>query len=52
MDHVVTIYADAFTPTDKALIPTGEVRSVEGTPMDFRTEHRIGSGSTQTMNRW
>ena len=42
MDHVVTIYADAFTPTDKALIPTGEVRSVEGTPMDFRTEHRIG----------
>lgn len=34
--------ADAFTPGDAGLIPTGEIRSVEGTPMDFRTAHTIG----------
>ena len=42
LDHVVEIYADAFTPTDASLIPTGEIRSVEDTPMDFREERRIG----------
>lgn len=34
--------ADAFTPTDTGLIPTGEIRSVAGTPMDFRTAKAIG----------
>ena len=34
--------ADAFTPTDEGLIPTGEIRPVEGTPMDFRDFHAIG----------
>ncbi|MCR5215644.1 MAG: galactose mutarotase [Lachnospiraceae bacterium] len=42
LDHEVWIDADAFTPSDVALIPTGEIRSVEGTPMDFRTPKRIG----------
>ncbi len=41
--HWLTIYADAFTPTDAALIPTGEIASVEGTPMDFRKPTTIGS---------
>lgn len=42
LGHVVTLHAEAFTPTDSTLIPTGEIRSVQGTPMDFRTPHAIG----------
>jgi aldose 1-epimerase len=42
LDHTLTIHADEFTPTDDTLIPTGEKRSVEGTPLDFRKPHRIG----------
>ena len=38
----VWLDADAFTPGDAGLIPTGEIRDVTGTPMDFRTEHMIG----------
>lgn len=34
--HVVTIDADRFTPVVAGLIPTGELRSVAGTPFDFR----------------
>ncbi|WP_263411376.1 aldose epimerase family protein [Terriglobus tenax] len=36
-DTVVTIYADKYLPTDEGQIPTGEVASVEGTPMDLRS---------------
>jgi aldose 1-epimerase len=36
LDHMVTIASDAFLPTDDKQIPTGEIRSVEGTPFDFR----------------
>jgi len=36
------IDADAFTRTDAASIPTGEITPVEGTPMDFRTAKAIG----------
>ncbi len=42
LGHRLTIYADAFLPTDDGLIPTGEVRNVEGTPFDFRTPHTVG----------
>lgn len=42
LDHVVTINADRFTPVDAGLIPTGELRSVEGTPFDFRQPHAVG----------
>jgi aldose 1-epimerase len=42
LGHMVTINADKFTPTDKGLIPTGELRDVAGTPFDFRTPHTIG----------
>ena len=34
--------ADAFTPTDAELIPTGEICPVEGTPMDFRVKKSVG----------
>ncbi len=42
LDHVVRINADHYLPTDETLIPTGELKPVEGTPFDFRTEKPIG----------
>jgi aldose 1-epimerase len=42
LGHEVVINADRFTPVDKGLIPTGELRSVAGTPFDFRTPKTIG----------
>jgi aldose 1-epimerase len=42
LDHEAVILASAFTPVDSTLIPTGELRPVEGTPFDFRTPHLIG----------
>ena len=41
MDMVMYINADKFTPADSTFMPTGEVRDVTGTPMDFRTPHAI-----------
>lgn len=43
LNHVVMIDADKFTPVDSGLIPTGELRPVEGTPFDFRTPTAIGA---------
>src|SRR3984957_17759106 len=40
--HIVSIDADCFTPTDATQIPTGEIRSVAGTPFDFTTPTAIG----------
>lgn len=40
--HLLTLNADWFTPTDAGLIPTGELDSVAGTPMDFRQPTLIG----------
>jgi aldose 1-epimerase len=42
LDHVVSIEADHFTPTDATQIPTGEIRSVGGTPFDFTRPTSIG----------
>jgi aldose 1-epimerase len=42
LDHVLQINADRYTPVDSTLIPTGELRAVAGTPMDFRQPTRIG----------
>ncbi|MBQ8416295.1 MAG: galactose mutarotase, partial [Clostridia bacterium] len=41
-DHVLQIDADAYLPTDPTLIPTGEIKSVAGTPFDFRDAKTIG----------
>lgn len=41
-DQLLYINADGYTPVDKALIPTGEIRDVSGTPFDFRTLKPIG----------
>lgn len=43
LDHELMISADHFTPIDSEFIPTGEIQSVEGTPMDFRSPISIGS---------
>ncbi|MGV3486189.1 MAG: aldose epimerase family protein [Planctomycetaceae bacterium] len=42
LDHELMIDADAYTPTDEGLIPTGEIKPVDGTPLDFRKMTRIG----------
>jgi aldose 1-epimerase len=43
LNHEIMINADRFTPVDKNLIPTGELRSVKGTPLDFTKPTRIGA---------
>jgi aldose 1-epimerase len=43
LDHVLRINANRFTPVDENLIPTGELKSVKGTPLDFTTATVIGS---------
>jgi len=42
LDHRLKIYAEAFTPVDSTLIPTGTYRPVEGTPFDFAALTPIG----------
>lgn len=41
-DHLLQLNAEYFTPVDDGLIPTGEIRHVEGTPFDFRSLTTIG----------
>ena len=43
LDHELTLNADHFTPVYEDLIPTGEIKAVEGTPWDFRKAKAIGS---------
>lgn len=42
LDDVLTIYAHHYTPTDRGLIPTGQIAPVQGTPFDFTSPHVIG----------
>lgn len=42
LEQELWVDADAFTPTDIELIPTGEICPVEGTPMDFRVKKPVG----------
>ena len=42
LSHEIAIHADNFIPVDAGLIPTGEIRSVENTPFDFRVAKKIG----------
>ncbi len=41
-DHQLTVAADQYLPVDQHLIPTGELRDVKGTPLDFTSPTRIG----------
>jgi aldose 1-epimerase len=43
LGHELFIDAARFTPVDRGLIPTGELRSVSGTPMDFTAATAIGA---------
>ena len=50
-DMVLYVNADNFTPSDKLYIPTGEIKSVEGTPMDFRQAHAIGDSINSSFDQ-
>ncbi|WP_318310136.1 aldose epimerase family protein [Flagellimonas crocea] len=41
-DHILQINADAYTPIDRNLIPTGSIQAVRDTPMDFTRPKPIG----------
>lgn len=42
LEHVLTINASCITPVDSVLIPTGEIVSLDSSPLDFRQPHAIG----------
>jgi aldose 1-epimerase len=42
LGHVLMLNADQYTPVDEGLIPTGELKAVEGTPMDFTQPKPVG----------
>ncbi|HBA68820.1 MAG TPA: galactose-1-epimerase [Lachnospiraceae bacterium] len=41
-DHILTLNAANYTPVAAGAIPTGEIASVQGTPMDFTKPKRVG----------
>lgn len=43
LDHEIALYADAYTPVDSHLIPTGEIKAVARTPFDFTQPRTIAS---------
>jgi aldose 1-epimerase len=47
LGHELTIDADRFTPVDSTLIPTGELKPVKGTPLDFIKQTAIGARINQ-----
>jgi aldose 1-epimerase len=51
--HVLQLFADAYLPVTKGLIPTGEIRTVAGTSMDFRQPCAVGGeGSCDYDHCW
>lgn len=51
LGHELMIEADEYTPADDTLIPTGEFRSVKGTPLDFTQPATIGSRIGQITDK-
>jgi aldose 1-epimerase len=49
-DHELHLGCDFYTPSDAELIPTGEIRSVAGTPFDFRRARPIRNAEGQTYD--
>jgi len=43
LDHVLKLNAECYLPTDAAKVPTGEIRSVKGSVMDFTKPQTIGA---------
>ncbi len=50
--QLLEINADRYTPSDATGIPTGELRSVRGTPFDFRRPTAIGARADQLTKQW
>ncbi len=50
LGHQLMLSAEYYTPTDTELIPTGEIKSVRGTPMDFTGPQPIGSRFSQLQS--
>ena len=50
LDHVLMLNANEYTVFDEGLIPTGEIRSVKGTPFDFTSPTPIGARIGQVGN--
>lgn len=54
LEESLWIDADSFTPIDSTFMTSGEIRSVEGTPFDFRSPKPIGrdinAGDQQLLN--
>ena len=48
LGHELWLAADNYTPTDEGLIPTGEIKSVKGTPLDFTKPTALGARFHQT----
>jgi len=42
LDHTLTIHASRYTPANASLVPTGEIASVIGGPLDFTQPRKIG----------
>lgn len=50
LDHELTLTGSKYLPVDETGIPTGELATVEGTPMDFLKPHKIGERIEQPVN--
>ncbi|MEL6673291.1 MAG: aldose epimerase family protein [Bacteroidota bacterium] len=51
LDHELVLEADAFVPVSEKVLPTGELRPVEGTPFDFRDAKPIGRDIGQAYDQ-
>jgi aldose 1-epimerase len=52
LEHKLKLNAKEYTPVDNGLIPTGEIKSVEGTPLDFTELTAIGSRIAETDKKF
>ena len=51
LTHTVQLDCDYYTPGDATLVPTGEIRSVKGTPLDFTSPKQIGRDIDQPFDQ-
>lgn len=45
LGHTLQLEADAYTPVDERMLPTGEIAPVDGTPYDLRTPKTLAAGA-------
>jgi aldose 1-epimerase len=51
LGHELMLAADKYTPADETLIPTGEIKPVKGTPLDFATPTSMGARIEQLKGK-